>query len=44
MIVAGLLKGIVQAQFRELGGLHRVAQGATDGAIARYYRPRNGAS
>jgi hypothetical protein len=24
---------------KELGSLHRIAQGATDGAIARYYRP-----
>jgi SAM-dependent methyltransferase len=39
VVVAGILKGIVQAQFRELGSLHRVAQGATDGAIARFYRP-----
>lgn len=39
-VVAGLFKGILQGQLRELGDLHRVAQGATDGAIARYYRPR----
>jgi ubiquinone/menaquinone biosynthesis C-methylase UbiE len=40
LIVAGLLKGLVQAQFRDLTNLHRVAQGATDGAIARYYKPK----
>ena len=40
LIVAGLLKGIVQGQLRTLGKLHRVAQGATDGAIARYYTPK----
>lgn len=39
LVVAGLLKGILQGQFRELANLHRVAQGATDGAIARYYTP-----
>ena len=38
-VVAGLLKGIVQRQMRNHGSLHAVAQGATDGAIARYYRP-----
>lgn len=40
LVVAGLLKGMVQAQFRDLANLHQVAQGATDGAIARYYTPR----
>lgn len=38
-VVAGTLKGLMQGQLKELGDLHRVAQGATDGAIARYYRP-----
>jgi ubiquinone/menaquinone biosynthesis C-methylase UbiE len=40
LIVAGLLKGIVQGQLGELGKLHHVAQGATDGAIARCYTPK----
>jgi SAM-dependent methyltransferase len=40
LVVAGLLRGIVQGQLRQLGNLHRVAQGATDGAIARYYTPK----
>lgn len=37
-VVAGLLKGVVLGQLRSLGNVHRVSQGATDGAIARYYR------
>ena len=44
LVVAGLLKGIFQGQFRELSNLHRVAQGATDGAIARYYTPKDWAA
>jgi SAM-dependent methyltransferase len=40
IVVAGLLKGVFQGQLRQLGKLHRVAQGATDGAIARYYTPK----
>jgi ubiquinone/menaquinone biosynthesis C-methylase UbiE len=38
-VVAGAFKGLIQGQLKELGSLHRIAQGATDGAIARYYRP-----
>lgn len=38
-VVAGALKGLLQGQLKELGNLHHVAQGATDGALARYYRP-----
>jgi len=33
----GFLRGIFQGRFRERGSLHHVTQGATDGAIARYY-------
>jgi SAM-dependent methyltransferase len=33
-----LLRGIFQKKFRRQG-LHQIAQGATDGAIARYYTP-----
>jgi ubiquinone/menaquinone biosynthesis C-methylase UbiE len=40
LVVAGLLKGVFQGQLRQLRKLHRVAQCATDGAIARYYTPR----
>ena len=35
--VCGLLRGVFKRQFKKQGGLHRVAQIATDGAIARYY-------
>lgn len=35
----GLLRGIFLNQFRTRKNLHRIAQGATDGAIARYYTP-----
>jgi ubiquinone/menaquinone biosynthesis C-methylase UbiE len=35
--VCGFLRGIFQRQFKKQGNLHRVAQGVTDGAIARYY-------
>jgi ubiquinone/menaquinone biosynthesis C-methylase UbiE len=38
-VVHGGLKGLVQGQLKLLGNLHKIAQGATDGAIARYYRP-----
>ena len=38
-VVAGGLKGLVQGQLKQMGNLHKIAQGATDGAIARYYRP-----
>jgi SAM-dependent methyltransferase len=33
----GFLRGVFQNQFRKRGNLHHVTQGATDGAIARYY-------
>lgn len=39
LVVSGALKGLVQGQLKDLGNLHRIAQAATDGAIARYYRP-----
>jgi ubiquinone/menaquinone biosynthesis C-methylase UbiE len=35
----GFLRGVFQNQFRKRGSLHNVTQGATDGAIARYYSP-----
>ncbi|HUN98428.1 MAG TPA: class I SAM-dependent methyltransferase [Bradyrhizobium sp.] len=35
--VCGFFRGIFQDQFRKRGSLHHVTQGATDGAIARYY-------
>jgi ubiquinone/menaquinone biosynthesis C-methylase UbiE len=38
-IVCGLLKGIAQGKLRRHRNVHRVAQVATDGAIARYYTP-----
>jgi SAM-dependent methyltransferase len=37
----GFLRRIFQRQFRGQGGLHRIAQAATDGAIARYYSTRD---
>ncbi len=37
-VVAGALKGVLQGQMKDKGGLHGVAQGATDGALARYYK------
>lgn len=37
-VVGGFLRGVLQGQLKEKGDLHRVAQGVTDGAIARYYR------
>jgi SAM-dependent methyltransferase len=37
-VVYGLLKGMGQGQLRKHQSLHGVAQVATDGAIARYYR------
>jgi len=37
--IGGLLRGVFRNQFRRQGNLHRIAQGATDGAIARYYTP-----
>jgi SAM-dependent methyltransferase len=38
--VCGFLRGIFQRQFIKYGSLHRVMQGATDGAIARHYNAR----
>ena len=38
--VCASLRGIFQGQFKKQGSLHRVAQSATDGAIARYYTVR----
>jgi ubiquinone/menaquinone biosynthesis C-methylase UbiE len=35
--LGGYLRGVFQGQFKRLGTLHRVSQGATDGAIARFY-------
>jgi SAM-dependent methyltransferase len=37
--VCGALRRVFQRQFRNKAGLHEVTQGATDGAIARYYKP-----
>jgi ubiquinone/menaquinone biosynthesis C-methylase UbiE len=37
--VCGCLRGVFQKRFRNRAPLHRVIQGATDGAIARYYTP-----
>ena len=34
-----LLRGVLRGQLMTHGNLHRVAQAATDGAIARYYTP-----
>src|SRR5262249_54414390 len=39
-VVYGLLKGVLQGRVRKLGSVHHVSQAATDGAIARYYTPR----
>jgi ubiquinone/menaquinone biosynthesis C-methylase UbiE len=39
-VVCGLLKGVLQGELRRYGSLHRVAQTATDGAIARSYTSR----
>jgi ubiquinone/menaquinone biosynthesis C-methylase UbiE len=38
-VVYGFLKGILLGQLRKDNNLHHVAQKATDGAIARFYRP-----
>ena len=38
--VCGFLRGLFKNQFQKQGTLHRVTQGATDGAIARYYTPK----
>ena len=35
--LCGFARRLLQRQFRQEHGLHRVAQAATDGAIARYY-------
>jgi len=34
---SALLRGVFRGQLKRYGNLHRVAQAATDGAIARYY-------
>lgn len=39
-VTSGLLKGVLQGQLWRNAGLHGVMQAATDGAIARFYRPR----
>jgi ubiquinone/menaquinone biosynthesis C-methylase UbiE len=36
---SALLRGMLRGQLKTHGNLHRVAQAATDGAIARYYTP-----
>jgi hypothetical protein len=36
---SALLRGLFLGQLKTHGNLHRVAQAATDGAIARYYTP-----
>jgi SAM-dependent methyltransferase len=38
--VCGVLRRAFQRSFRNKAHLHEVTQGATDGAIARYYKPR----
>jgi hypothetical protein len=38
--VCGVLRRAFQRSFRNKAHLHAVTQGATDGAIARYYKPR----
>ncbi len=37
--VSGLLRAVSQGQWRKNRSLHHVSQSATDGAIARYYKP-----
>jgi SAM-dependent methyltransferase len=37
--VSGLLRVVVHGGWRKFGSLHHVSQSATDGAIARYYKP-----
>jgi SAM-dependent methyltransferase len=37
--VSGFLRAVLQGQWRKHGSLHHVSQSATDGAIARYYKP-----
>lgn len=36
---SGLLRAVLQRSWRKIRSLHHVSQGATDGAIARYYKP-----
>ena len=38
-VLYGFLKGVVQGKLTKLKTLHHVSQTATDGAIARYYKP-----
>ena len=38
-LMDGFFKGVLQGHLWRAGTLHRVSQEATDGAIARYYRP-----
>jgi SAM-dependent methyltransferase len=37
--VSGLLRALSEGQWRKVTRLHHVSQSATDGAIARYYKP-----
>jgi ubiquinone/menaquinone biosynthesis C-methylase UbiE len=39
-VMHGLFKGLLQGKLRKQGSMHHVSQIATDGAIARYYTPR----
>jgi SAM-dependent methyltransferase len=40
-LVGGLFHGILRGQLFRTGSLHKVVQGATDGALARYYSARD---
>jgi SAM-dependent methyltransferase len=37
--LSGLLRAASQGQWRKIARLHHISQSATDGAIARYYKP-----
>lgn len=39
-VVGFALHGIIRGRLARLGSVHRVVQEVTDGALARYYRPR----
>jgi ubiquinone/menaquinone biosynthesis C-methylase UbiE len=39
-VADGLIKGIFQGELFRAGNIHGVAQAATDGAIARHYKPQ----
>ena len=39
-VLHGLFKGVFQGKLDKKGSVHHVSQAATDGAIARYYTPR----